>query len=247
MCSPCAVEARTRQLGARELLREKPDPTLSMNPTDQKRLDRFALLSALYDDDEASGGRPAEMTTLGARLGFGTELTVAHVRFLAGNGLVDVLELDGNQSIVTISQRGRNEVEEARSAPERATDHFPPHVVHMTINVETMNNSQIQAGSPGGSQSMHVASGDLTGLPELIGAFAGAVRASSPPADVRAHAEAEIATVQAQAASPKPRWAAITGGLAALAGVAKSAAALGHLAAEWAPKLVNAMDRLPTP
>ena len=104
---------------------------------------------------------------------------------------------------ISITHPGVKEIEEALSHPEEATEHFPP-VVNI-INVQNMVGSQIQQGTTGSTQT-----GDFSiEAVQAVRDFVDGLKAQLPQLNLEperdAEVRADIATVEAQLVSPKPK------------------------------------------
>lgn len=72
-----------------------------------------------------------------------------------------------------------------------------------------VSGSQIQIGSNSSNQTQTQTGGDMAALSALIELLRDAIQQGRIEAEVRDELQAELATLQAQAASPKPKWAII--------------------------------------
>lgn len=216
-----------------------------MDPIQKKRADRLKFLNALYDlTDQHGHGRVFDDTDVGAQVGLSEEETEAVSEYLSNERLIERIGFMGSTSTVRIAHQGIRQIEEARSAPERATHYFPPFVSVQVRDVHVHGNGQVMIGSPGASQSMRATTGDLSGVRDLVEAFAAAVRASSLPDDVKEEVELEAVVVQAQAKSPRPKLASIAAAVSAMHGIAVSAGGLAQLGATWGPQLHELVRQL---
>ncbi|TLP69618.1 hypothetical protein FEA48_29440 [Pseudomonas nitroreducens] len=97
-----------------------------------------------------------------------------------------------------------------------------------------VSGSQIQIGTSESSQ--HQAGGDMTALMALIKHLAGVIRKDAIDVGTRTELEAELATLRAQAASPKPKWPIIRATASSIKSVLENAAG-GALASQALPYL----------
>ena len=127
--------------------------------------------------------------------GFGT------IRYLEREGLISPLGMQANQ--VRLTHAGILEVEQAKSQPDQPTHHFAP--INL-VYAQTISNSPIQQGSPGATQSLTVIG---QGHQQQLGDIVRSLRASMDDLELeeadRAELEAELRTLEAQVASPKPK------------------------------------------
>lgn len=99
-----------------------------------------------------------------------------------------------------------------------------------------VSSSQIQIGSSGSNQTQTQAQGDMSALTALIGLLHEAIHQGRVVGEVRDELEAELLTLQAQAASPRPKWAIIKATASSIKTVLEGAAG-GMLATQALPYL----------
>jgi hypothetical protein len=203
----------------------------SMDAFTAKKLDRFTYLNHLYEIADGSSSAFISMYEIGDQIGFDRTRTANVVEYLVGEHLVERVSIGGG---ISITHHGVVEVERALSEPEKPTHYFPP-VVNV-VNVHSMVNSQIQQGTQNSSQSQQISQNDLTELGAFVDAFAAAVSAATIDAGEKAELEAEISTLKAQLASPKPKKALILESLKEFRNVLIGAAGKA-LASAWLPKI----------
>ncbi len=186
---------------------------------EKKRAQRLNFMNALYDVVDGLEGQFADMNAFLSKLGldldkeedFNEFQSIA--RYLKGEGLIETIAVEsGTIAIgVSLTHKGVHEVEEARSRPDKPTEHFPP---ANNISVQYMIGSQIQQGSPGATQSLTVASqGGIEGLEAFINSLKQSVDHLELDEEQRAELEADIQTIEAQIASPKPKQEVLRPGL----------------------------------
>jgi hypothetical protein len=206
-----------------------------------RQADRMKFLRALYD---ASGGerKPFDEPIIAAAAGLSPEAATAAADYVKGKGLVQYLGGSGkHRGVYVLTAAGVDEIERAHANPNRPTEHLPPWSV--VFNIGTMNNSQIQAASHASTQSMTVTHGDLTTTREVIAALADAVSKARLPDDMRAEVSAEIAVVQAQVASPKPKPSIILPALISIKTIIEGG--LGeYIGSAWVPKIADVLRTL---
>ena len=172
-----------------------------MKTLEEKQQARLRYLKTLYDKTNGSEGDELDMYELGSELGLSRNETSDVVDYLRGERLLSDEATMGN---VSLSHAGVVEVEQAMQAPEQRTEHFPPQVVHNVIHVDKMVNSQILQGSPGATQTGTFSTQDM----RAVLRWAAEVRAALPQlnfaTDDLMDAEANLATLEAQAKAKKP-------------------------------------------
>lgn len=88
----------------------------------------------------------------------------------------------------------------------------------------TGSNIQIQVDSDHASQSSVNTSGDLASAHALIDLLRSAIEQGQIAAEARGELQAELATLSAQAASPKPKWAIIKATAGSIKAILENAA-----------------------
>ncbi len=99
-----------------------------------------------------------------------------------------------------------------------------------------VNGSQIQIDSNGSNQSQTHANGDMAVLSALIELLSKAIQQGGVESEIREELQAELATLQAQASSPKPKWPIIKATARSIKAVLENAAG-SVLAAKALPYL----------
>ena len=99
-----------------------------------------------------------------------------------------------------------------------------------------VSGSQIQIGSNGSNQTQTQTGGDTAALSALIDVLREVIQQGSLEAEAREELRAELMTLQAQAASPKPKWAIIKATVGSIKAVLENAAG-GVLSAKVLPYL----------
>lgn len=180
-----------------------------MDEIRERQSKRFQFLKLLYDevnDFYAKAESPnqvplASTRDLGNQLGFTSVETQQIVTYLHHEGLVKMVTVGK----ITIQHAGIKEVEEALSKPEKPTEHFPAHVTQYIINAQQITNSPIQQGTFGSTQSVSFSSDALQETSEFIELLKSHLSKLPLETEDRAEAEAEMATVQSQLSSPRPK------------------------------------------
>lgn len=99
-----------------------------------------------------------------------------------------------------------------------------------------VSGSQIQIGSNGSNQTQTQTGGDTAALSALIEVLREVIQQERLEAEAREELRAELMTLQAQAASPKPKWAIIKATVGSIKAVLENAAG-GVLSAKALPYL----------
>ena len=193
------------------------------------RADRFRFLKALY---ETSGGDTysfISMFEIGKSLGFDLSNTSNIAQYLKSESLI---EFRTRGALISISHYGICQVEDAISQPEESSQYFPP-VNNITIG--TMINSSIQQASPKATQIFTQGDARCEELQQLINEIKNGIFQLDLQENNRKDVAADIATLNAQLASSKPKSVIITESLSTirsvLEGVTGSAIATALIAA----------------
>lgn len=109
-------------------------------------------------------------------------------------------------------------------------------IVQQHYHFRDVSGSQIQIGSNGSNQTQTHTGGDMAALSALIELLCDAIQQGSVGGEARDELQAELATLQAQAASPKPKWAVIKATAGSIKAVLENAAGSG-LASQVLPYL----------
>lgn len=161
---------------------------------------RFQFVHQLYEISGGNRYKRVLMWNIGEKLGFSHEETENIGHYLNEEGLIEYV-LTGPQ--IAITHDGVVEVEKALSSPEEPTEHFVP-IVNI-INVQHMEGSQIQQGTVNSTQT-----GNFTvEFQENLSGFITLLREKLPELKVqeedKSELEADIATVELQLSSSRPK------------------------------------------
>lgn len=195
---------------------------------------RFAFLKALYDRAKGSTACEEDMWELGRDVGLDRDETDRVVQYLDGEGLLE--EGGSLGGGISLSHKGVVEIEQAVREPRKPTEHFP---AGMSIVIERMINSQIVQGSPGAQQHGDWSSNDIGAALSWIRQVHEALPNLRLDAETRAEVDAEIATAELQAKSPKPK-----AGIIAQVGRSLRSILEGTAGSMVAAKLLEAMPTI---
>ena len=160
---------------------------------------RFLYLKKAYEITSGDPSYMFNMFELGKEIGFDSDLSRKLAQYLINEGLLEARALGG---AIGISHQGVVEVEEALTNPNKSTEHFLPVNI---INVQTMTNSVIQQGSNQSSQSVDITSKGINDLKSFISELKTSIDKLQLEAEKHSELLSEIATLEAQANSPKPK------------------------------------------
>ena len=187
----------------------------------EKQNARLSFLKALYDKAEGSEDHEFDMNELGEELGLSADETSAVVDYLDGEGLLAAEGSLGGG--IRLSHAGIVEVEQAIQQPQRATQHFPSAIINNVITIERMVGSQIVQGSPAANQSGTFSDQDWTTLQTWVSSVRSKLPDLKLTDDDMADAEANLATLEAQAKAKKPNKTILGTAGAALGGLLEAA------------------------
>jgi hypothetical protein len=191
---------------------------------EQRRLDRFKFLDALYERASGRTQHQVSMYEIGESLSFSREQIEAILDYLSGERLAKCETLDG---LISITHGGVVEVEKALSNPEKPTQYFPP--VINVLHVGRMENSQIQQGATASSIKASFGATEVGALKELLEDIRSNLSSFNFGSSDEQEAFSELDTLDAQARSPKPKTSIIRESLVSLRHVLEHAA--GHAVA----------------
>jgi hypothetical protein len=212
-----------------------------MESIDEKGRKRLQFMHRLY---EVTGGSQWEFINtheLGAEFGWSTDETDRVVEYLEGEGLVEYRTMGPT---ISITHLGVLEVEGALSNPRQETAHFPAAV--NIIHIGQMHGSQIQQGTTHSQQhGQFISEVDRGSVQELVEKL----RAVLPEAGLaqvdRHQAEAELATVEAQLNSPRPKRSFVRSSLETVRDLLEPIASISSRSAELAEALEQLHKLLP--
>lgn len=103
---------------------------------------RFQFLETVFEATHSKAGSYVAETAIGEHLGFDADTTYEISDFLVNEGLLEKVGIHG----ITIAHQGRVEIEKAFTEPDRATQHFPAHIMITggvnAIQMNTDNSTQ---------------------------------------------------------------------------------------------------------
>ncbi len=188
-----------------------------MGTLEERKLRRFHFLKYLY---ERTDGNEAAHAEVSYHLGVSLEVYQTEFRFLAKQGLVD-----GTRGIVHLTHAGVVEIEAALSQPDKPTEHFPVNIIH----IGQMYQSQIQQGAMGSTQEGAFASLDLPALEAFVRDLKTQIPQLGLTDDDEAEVQSDIATIETQLSSPRPKTEIIKESLRSIRNIAEGT--VGSLAA----------------
>jgi len=209
-----------------------------MNGVEETKKKRFQYLNKLHDATGGSSHSYVSMRELGQQLGFDGDETSNIVEYLVGEQLVKHVAIGGE---ITITHSGRKEIESALSAPEKPTTYFPP-VVNI-LHVQSMVGSQIQQGTHHSTQKLAITQNQLDAVRDFVALFKARLSEIPLDGDSKAEAGAEIATLDAQLQSSRPKPGILRESLQSIRTILEGAAG-SVVASDLLPKLLYTIATL---
>ena len=170
---------------------------------------RTQFMNELYEMADSSRTNYVKTSEIAKRLGLvfdwgkDRDEVLAIVNHLEDKGLIEATEEGGD---VRLTHSGILEVELAHSQPDEPTQHLAPMSVVYKISAHTITNSQFQQGSPGATQSLTVIGPDhQQQLEGIVQSLKASIDDLGLGEEDKAELEAEVRTLEAQVASPKPK------------------------------------------
>jgi hypothetical protein len=201
-----------------------------MADIEKRRANRLIVMNAIYETSEASENVSVTGQQLMDSLSLSDEELADACNYLKGEHLItELATLWGHLSpyAVNITHRGIKEMERSLQKPSEPTPYFPPalSVIHIEGNV---TGSQIQSGSPGATQQV-TSTVDLREVSDFLNRLEAVAPELNLPEAETLELSAEIATLKAQAESPKPKKQIIRESLGSVRTILEGAG--GNLAA----------------
>lgn len=210
-----------------------------MSLVEKKRADRLRVLHGVYGATNGSRSMLVEQSDIVQELALTEDDAEDAIEYLVEEGL---LKYETAGPTVSITHEGVRQVEYALGHPKEPTQYFPPAAT--VINVGTMIGSQIQAGTRHSHQTgAFTTSVDADQLRSFLEALKRDLPALGLPAQERADADAEVATVEAQLGASKPKVSVIRECLTSLRAILEGAAAgaVGGTLVEHLDKVLSAL------
>jgi hypothetical protein len=160
---------------------------------------RFEFLHLLFKRTNGNPSAKANLENLGGELGWTLDYTLQVVSRLDEDNLISW----PRENHIRLTPKGRQEVEAALAKPNAPTEHFPPWIINI-IHADTITGN-IQQGTSHSQQTANTPTNDLGPLVEWLRAVVDEMKQHSFDDAERQEVEADIATLNLQIASPKPK------------------------------------------
>ncbi len=186
---------------------------------------RLAFLNKIYEIAKGNTADPINGAEVAYQIGLqnGEEDQAREIaKYLEDEGLIQIkIWSHGFPAFVRLTHEGLREIENAISQPESPTQHFMPINV---LNVGQMIDSTIQQGTIGSNQTLNISSEGMEQLRAFVEQLSQSVNELQLKTDVRGELSAEVATVEVQLASPKPKPPILREGLISIKRILEAAA-----------------------
>lgn len=207
-------------------------------PLEERQAHRLQYLRAVYDASDGVAGQFVKFIDVGENLGFDAKHSEELAGYLVAEGLLEWTAM----GVVELTHWGLKEIEQSLSAPNEPTEHFPPFVIAQNyMHVGTMTGSQVQQGTTASQIGVETRVKLETLVSDLRQAFA----ELDLPDEQRDEVEADLATVEAQLASPNPKPGVVRECLTSVRSVLEGAVGSGlATTAPHLPALIEHITRL---
>ena len=170
-----------------------------MAKIDELKKNRFQFLNLLYEKSGGDKYSHQNMHEIGNELGFNSDLTNTVTQYLEGEMLIEHTTIGGG---IGITHHGVKEVESALANPERPTHYFPPVNI---ININNMVGSQISQGTIASTQTGSFQIQNIADIDEFTKKLKKHLPSIPLDAEDKKEIEADIATVETQTQSGRPK------------------------------------------
>lgn len=197
-----------------------------------KKAGRLQFMLVLYDAVDGFDAQFVELTRIATSLGLRTSdplekvEVLKRVRYLQGEGLISVSGPPADPGSIAITHQGVREVEQARSNPERPTEHFP---AIDSLELDPVSPARPSPADPSSSESLGSLSEqdrlEVVRITQSLRTWADQLGLEEQQ---RAELEADVKTIEAQLESPVPKVRLIECSMESIKGtVSKAPRALG--------------------
>jgi hypothetical protein len=182
-----------------------------------RQANRLRFLNELYERVGGMRQRYEPFFDFAAELGIDGTEAVDIIQYLASERLIET-----TSAAVALSHWGIKEVEQARTRPNEPTEHFPAAV--NIINVQSMVGSVIQQAGHGSPQSAQLQQNDLDAVAAFVAEVRNNLNQLSLSVDRLQELESDIAALESQLSSVRPKSAIIREALKSVRNILEGAA-----------------------
>lgn len=182
----------------------------------EKKKNRFLFLKSLYEASNGDTGAMFDQEEVGGELNLPYDETRRIVEYLIGEHLLEARAIGG---LVGLTHWGIKEVEQALENPDKPTEHFLPINI---INIGSMNNSSLQQGTSNSTINFEVNERSSADLETIINSLKNIQDVLDLSIDLQKELISEVATLESQRASPRPKRLIITESLKSIRTILES-------------------------
>jgi hypothetical protein len=186
-----------------------------MGALEERTPQRLCILKYLYSTTQGSESKQLPDAQVIQDLGLSSDDFKSLRAYLFHEGLVQ-----GTMRTIGLTHAGVVEVEAALTQPDKPTEHFPVNIIH----IEQMSHSQIQQGAISSTQSGTFMPLDLAAVAEFVRGLEDLLPQLGLTGDDDAVARSDIATIETQLSSPRPKVEFIKESLRSIKNIAEGAA-----------------------
>lgn len=180
-----------------------------MSSLEKKREGRLRFMVKLYEIVDGFDAQAVETAQVAAELGL--EISnpddrlevMKRVRYLQGEGLINVSEAIRDTESINLTHKGVREVEDAMSKRDEPTEYFP---AFSSVYANTVDNSSKQQSSSENVQALTTITEnnrlEVVRIIQSLKTWTGQLALDD---DQRSEVEADIQTVETQLGSPRPK------------------------------------------
>ncbi|ESA34036.1 multi- copper enzyme maturation abc-type transport system permease component-like protein [Leptolyngbya sp. Heron Island J] len=182
----------------------------------QERLNRLYLLEKIYDESGGDENCPVGTQHIARELGWDFNDLDRAMQYLKGDGLISYKNFLDNAKITHL---GIKEIENARTNPDKPTEHFPPfNLIYVEGNV---TNSQLQQATSHSQQTLTVEALLKDSILQTLSEIKASVNELGLKDQIENDLIGEIETIEAQSKVSKSKKGVITASLEAIRSILK--------------------------
>jgi hypothetical protein len=202
----------------------------------RRQRERFRFLEALYQRTGDDMSQRVQLEWVAGDINMDPETAAKIAQFLY---LEELIALEQGGAGIYITNHGIFEVEQAVTRPKQETQHFPANV----INVQTMTGSIIQQGTEGSSATITLGSSELAQIRNLLAEINNSIVSFDLSGDQAAELRADVASIDAQLQSPKPKCSVIREALSSIRAIMEGITA-NVVTSSMLPKIIHILAQL---
>lgn len=180
-----------------------------MSSLEKKREGRLRFMVGLYETVDGFDAQAVETAQVAAKLGLEVSNPddrleiMKRVRYLQGEGLINVSEAIDDTESINITHKGVREVEDAMSKRDEPTEHFP---AFSSVYANIMGNSSKQQADSEDVQALAtITENNRLEVVRIIQSLQTWTGQLAFDEDQRSEVETDIQTIETQLGSPRPK------------------------------------------